>query len=125
MTAPQPLTAWQRLRVTATAGLPVTIMPDDLRVIAKVGEHLDQMIDQKAKLLQDRQAMMDTNGDLLRRLVAAEKARADLETSGKRMLDSADELIAFSAKLRGSLLLWRVIALCALAVLIAVVGVVR
>lgn len=122
MTAPQPLTAWQKLRVTATAGLPVTITPDGLRVIVKVGENLDRMIDQNAKLLRDRRAVMDANGDLLRRLVAAEKARADLEMSGKRMLDSADELIAFSAKLRGSLLLWRVIALCALAVLIAVVG---
>ena len=125
MTAPQPLTAWQKLRVTATAGLPVTITPDDLRVIAKVGDHLDLMTDQNAKLVQGANALMDTNGDLLRRLVAAEKASVDLEASGKRMLDSADELIAFSAKLRGSLLLWRVIALCALAVLIAVVGVAR
>lgn len=111
----KPLTAWQKLRVQATAGLPVKVTPDDLRLFANVGEYLDQMIDQNVKLLQDRQALMDANGDLLRRIFAAERAVALTSVAN-------EELIKSNAKLGGALLLWQVIALCALAVLIAVVG---
>ena len=78
----QPLTAWQKLRVQAAAGLPVKVDAEMLRAIAKAGEHLEMMVEMNGELLKQRQPM----------------------------LAGVERLIASSARLRRALLIWQIIA---------------
>lgn len=104
--AQQPLTAWQKLRVQAAAGLPIKVGAEMLRAIAKAGEQLDVMVEMNGRLLEQRGELLEYRADL------QDALRRALKTVEQHLplLAAADRLIDSNARLRHKLLIWQIIA---------------